>query len=195
MLVAGDEDAGDMQRDQAEGDIDEPFVQVLHPLRPPEGVRGHHEPGRGYGGDHPQKGEGHQATGRVVAEITRGTPANRLAHVAEGLRRRPHAEARMAGADEAPGNAQRDEGGDGVAHGNMQPLELVACREGNEEQEDEAPVEDAHEQIPYPDHRRASGCSLGGRRRRHHAAGLDRFRLSGHALHLGHDVARGRIDK
>lgn len=69
----------------------------------------------------------------------------------------------MARADEPPNDARRNESGNHVAGCNVQPLNLVAGREGDK-QSDNAPVENAHEQAPHLNRFRAS-VRVGGRRR------------------------------
>ena len=45
MLHAGEEDARDVQGDEPDGRVDEPLVELLDPLRAPERIGGHGEPG------------------------------------------------------------------------------------------------------------------------------------------------------
>jgi signal transduction histidine kinase len=117
MLEAREDDAGHVQGYQLERGVDEPLVQLLHQLGAPERVGGHQVAGHRDRDRHAEERERHEPAGRVVAEMARRPAADRLADVVEAFRRRPHevAEARVAGADEAPDDAQPHEDGDGVA--------------------------------------------------------------------------------
>ncbi len=77
----------------------------------------------------------------------------RLTRVGRNLTWRTNevAEPGVACSDEAPDDPQCDEGGDGVAHPDVQPLNLVSGHESDGEQAYEAPVEDADERIPNAD--------------------------------------------
>jgi hypothetical protein len=153
MLAAGDDDAHDVQDDEAQRQTDGRLMGGLNPRHAPERIGGHHESGGADDREHDQERHDHRPAGGVVAQIALGSLPCGIAQIARNGARSTHEirKARMPRADEAPENSEGDQADHGVARHDVHLLDLIARYPGKDEGCDQAPVKNADKRIPYLD--------------------------------------------
>ena len=93
-----------MQRYQPQRSVNEALVQLLDPFDALIGVSSHHVSRRGNRGGCREEGDNHDAARGIVADVTRSSLRQCIAHVAQSLTRTAHevAEPGIPGSDQAP---------------------------------------------------------------------------------------------
>src|SRR5262245_23920834 len=153
VLVAGNDDAEDVEDDQAERQADRSLVDLADPCQASERVGDHHQAGSADDGQHAQQRDDHGAAGGIVAQRAPGAQPDGVAQIARDRARATHEilEASMLSADEAPDDAKSHQADDAGAGRDMHAPVLVAGRPGRQKRGDQAPVKDAHERVPHLD--------------------------------------------